>query len=641
MKTRTKFIGILAVLGLLLAALPVIPAMGQTAGTITLNTTVYSDNTGFNIASVDVEDEDLSAARIGKARFILTADTTAFDLTNAAAVVGGEKSKTDKFDGDGTDTAFTMTKTARDADDDGTLENADVSVVVGGSTLTATTQFTVNFTTKEVTLAVAPAVGTDNVVITYEYSEYDQATPGNTPVALFGTSIKFGTSLVTATSSKNIDNIDNATGIISATSAVDFNGQNNVVGDADDNDTVVVTFVFDVSDTKTKLFSASTPTSVASGKNRVLDAAETTPDSDTFRSAIALFSASDLATIESESTDATNDLVANGGDADSTVQVDELNSTTGLGTALNARVQAASTSLGLTPATTAASALILRILPVADGDTLTATYVDASPSATLVDTASIDLAAPAVSLVLPADKVYTNSTTVTLEANVIDSGAGVSPDDITLQQPTGVAGTTIKQPITGGYAVAFAPSATIIEGAKTWFIAVKDKVGNTPAVDVSTTTANEGARGAAPFGLTTADNPFKFTVDTAAPTVANAATGYYLKNAGVTSGTSQESQSTNSRTWVRLTFALGTGGAPIDATSVIANDFRVNGAAPISVVVNAKAQESSAIPVGSAVYMEVPEQATDARPKVEVVGEIFDKAGKPAPPVPLPPLLTN
>ena len=638
MSRRQRIISIIGVLVLLLALMPAFPSAAQTSGSITLNATVYSDNTTFNIATITVDDADLSESRIGKARFTFDAandaDPTVFDLTDVtdgvdsrAAVLSGETSKTDKFDGDASDTTFTLTKSPRDADDDGTYENADVTVVVGGSTLTATTQYTVNFLTKIVTLGTAPAAGTDNVVITYERSEYDQTTPGNTPVKRFGTSVLFGTTFTTATSDKNIDTIDNADGTITISSAIDLDGADNTNGNSDDNDSVIVTFVYDVADSSSKLISVSSPTAVGSGKTLSLTGAETTPSSNLFRNTIALFTGADLNKIESEAANANNDLVANGGDADTIVQVDELDNTSGLGTTLDTSVQAAGTALGLTLTTATGTTLAGRILPVADGDTLTVTYVDTSPSATKTDTASIDLAPPTVTLVQPVDKVYTKSTLVTMEARVVDTGAGVDSSDITLVPPTGVSGSTLNAPIENGFAVSFAPNAAITEGAKLWLITVEDKVGNTPVIN--TTTASKSARGAAPPGTTAASagaNPFKFTVDTAAPTVASATTGLYLKNPGVTSGTSTESQSSNKRTWIRLLFNLGTGGAPIDSSSVAASDFKVDGAAPISVLVNAKSQESGVIAVGAAVYLEVPEQATDAKPKVELVGEILDKA---------------
>jgi hypothetical protein len=393
---------------------------------------------------------------------------------------------------------------------------------------------------------------------------------------------------------------------------------------------VLINFSFDVADSKTLLFSIGTPTSSGAGKNRTLTGAETGPTTNAFTSKVALFSSSDLAKIESETGDLTNDLVANGGDADGIVQVDELNNlspTAGLGTELNTRVQTASTTgLGLTASTTKASDFVLRSIPVSNGETLTLTYVDANPAATKTATATIDLAAPTVTLVQPLAR-YTSSATVIMEAQVVDTGAGVDSGELTLVQPAGVAGTAFKPPITNGFAASFSPSTSLAEGEKTWFIAVKDKVGNTPARDdTGTSTVNEGALGAAPFGESTADNPFKFNVDSSGPTLDSAHTGYYLKFPGVTAtGSGQEAQAGDNRSWVRAVFGLGTGLAPLEPTSVAAADFKVASVTPLSVLVNTVIQDGNA--VGTTVYLEVAEQATDARPKVEVVGEILDKAG--------------
>ena len=81
-------------------------------------------------------------------------------------------------------------------------------------------------------------------------------------------------------------------------------------------------------------------------------------------------------------------------------------------------------------ATDKAADLEDMLLPVTHGDTLTAGYVDESPSATLVQTAEVDLQAPVVTLVEPGDGVYTDETLVTLSAEVVDSGAGVVQTNI-------------------------------------------------------------------------------------------------------------------------------------------------------------------------------------------------------------------
>ena len=81
---------------------------------------------------------------------------------------------------------------------------------------------------------------------------------------------------------------------------------------------------------------------------------------------------------------------------------------------------------------------------------------------------------------------------------------------------------------------------------------VMDKVRNVPASDIAETEdVNEAPKGAASLGGA-ADNPFKFTVDTRAPSLVGGKTGVSLKNPGVTSGTSKEEENTvNQSTWVR------------------------------------------------------------------------------------------
>ena len=70
-----------------------------------------------------------------------------------------------------------------------------------------------------------------------------------------------------------------------------------------------------------------------------------------------------------------------------------------------------------------------------------------------------------------------------------------------------------------------------------------DKVGNVPASDIEETEdVNEAPKGAASPLTGAADNPFKFTVDTRAPSLVGGKTGVSLKNPGVTSGTSKETE---------------------------------------------------------------------------------------------------
>lgn len=67
---------------------------------------------------------------------------------------------TDEFDGNGSTKTFTLTKTG--------VKNVK-TVTVGGANQTFGTDYTVNYSTRVVTFTTAPATGTDNVDINYDY----------------------------------------------------------------------------------------------------------------------------------------------------------------------------------------------------------------------------------------------------------------------------------------------------------------------------------------------------------------------------------------------------------------------------------------------------------------------------------------
>ena len=154
---------------------------------------------------------------------------------------------------------------------------------------------------------------------------------------------------------------------------------------------------------------------------------------------------------------------------------------------------------------------------------------------------------------------------------------------------------------------------------------MKDKVGNEPVRDDEDTTTNEAPKGAGGVDAPEADNPFKFTVDTRAPTLATGETGLNLKNPGVTSGADIETERTNSRTWIRVVFDTGDGNAPLDPGTVEANDFRVDDLTPLAAKINAVTHGETV--KGTAVYLQVGQMDTDARPEVVLAGEVRDRAG--------------
>ena len=246
----------------------------------------------------------------------------------------------------------------------------------------------------------------------------------------------------------------------------------------------------------------------------------------------------------------------------------------------------------------------------------------------------VDMQAPTVALISPTDKLYTDTGVATFEAEVTDDGAGVDDSQIAIVSNLIPSGSGVKAPIENGYRVTVASSGVIPEGKHVWFVGVKDKVGNVPAVDDPDTTGNQATRGAGSIDLTDATservNPFEFTVDTRSPMILSAKTGLYLKNPGVTGSTGGEEQKDNNRQWVRVIFDLGTEGAPIDPATVSANDFRVDGVAPTDVKINAKDHmdaDHGDAKKGAAVYLQVGQLDTDARPEVELTGEIMDRAG--------------
>ena len=101
MKIRGRFIAILAVLGLLMALLPLAQA-GAAVGDLTIiggaddEGVFFSDKAGFNVLEIAVEDSDLSPARVGKARY---SNFSGLEADLNEGVVAGELKIAEKLDG--------------------------------------------------------------------------------------------------------------------------------------------------------------------------------------------------------------------------------------------------------------------------------------------------------------------------------------------------------------------------------------------------------------------------------------------------------------------------------------------------------------------------------------------------------------
>ena len=412
MKIRGRFIGILAVLGLLMALVPLATA-GAVEGELTLNGgekgQFFSDRIesaeAFNVVTIDVEDSDLTPARVGKARYESQGGAD-FNLNNA--VVGGEQDKVDELnganllcddDGDEDDTnvavaertarvsveacritdnnvsggdavythddgnddgvidegedlswEFALSEPARDTNGDGDVDEEDIEVVVDGVELEINSGFTLPEPNpaidgggiNRVIVLVDPADTQNNVRITYEVTEYEFNTA--TPIRLSGTQVHFGTAFATADEQKQIDSVGVAS--VTTTSSVDGTPF------------VVVTFVYNVKDTAKKYVTVTTNTSLATGVDRVLDGAETTARSSLFSAKIVLFEGADYTNVVNQVTNSRNDWGAlanadegvtgrpdNGGNDDGVIQISELNNTSVLGDELFGRVTLTVTEL--------------------------------------------------------------------------------------------------------------------------------------------------------------------------------------------------------------------------------------------------------------------------------------------------------
>ena len=551
---------------------------------------------------------------------------------------------------------FTLKETARDANGDGVVDYKDFTVRVNNSVLkndgssSEPGYFAVEpandngLGVDEVVIHLkVPDVRDESVQITYEYSEYsfDDA---STPLNIAGSRVFHGPHR------QNLDEIG-VDGVNSSNHTLRV--AENVTADAAE-----VTFAYHVGDKPKKLVTVGSTTS--QGANDVtLDGDETGVRTSVFRSTAALVSNNEYNLIVTATDDPDLNLAGDEkerADGSLEITVGELKESDDLD---QDRIERLAAKLDITDDTDSKK-FLARLLPVSHEDTITVTYADKDVSGdstgSVVKTAEVDMEAPVVTLVRPTDKFYTKEETVTLQADVVDDGAGVERDDIVMTATSGVSlpgvQDQLKSPIGDGFSVTGVPTASIGEGTQKWAVLVTDKVGNTPDEDIDDADectgtgadevcgpgpvgVNEGARGAAAPNtlIGDVDNAFTFTVDTTAPKLQSGTTGLSLKNPGVASGDSRESENVNKREWVRVTFSLGTGGAPLDAATVEASDFRVDDAEPLDAMVNAAGQEcddnnkNCKIAKGSAVYLKVGKLDTDARPEVELTGEIKDRSG--------------
>jgi len=500
------------------------------------------------------------------------------------------------------DATFTLADTARDADGDGTLDDdKDLTVKIGGTDKGSPTDYNYNFTTKVITFGPAAPAAAAAITVAYEISEYTTAAPTSSPIRLFGTTVKFGTTFALATNEKSIDIINNATGVITTNS--------NVLGSSTTNDFVVIEFVYDgVDDTdsgSTKTVNVKSTSDIL-GKN--LTGTETGANTGEFEVEVALASDAIHDTLESQvgtgkplaDTALLSALIT----ALAALDTDGPGDDAALWVTNTVGITSSTGNIGAIVAGDAIEDLLDFTVKADHSDVLTATYTDTGSTDT--DTATIDAEGPVISDFTPADDTLTNDTTPLLSAMVVDADEGVTAANIVVDLDNSADVGASKDAITDGFNVQFLPGVQA-EGAHDWKITATDALGN--------------------VSIKEAD----FTIDATDPTMDAVETGTGIKLATTdldADGKLDDYQEYDTRTSIKVTFS-----EVLDEDTVAAGDFDVAGAsAPDAVTM----QDNIYNRAGTAltndlrfVYMTVPELAPDATPDVDLstAGTVSDAAG--------------
>ncbi len=400
-----------------------------------------------------------------------------------------------------------LTKLARDATQapgsvlDGVLDSGDVTVKVSGTPVAPQSiglNAAGNGIAKVIISADVNGVGGNNILVTYKFSEYDQANPSvNSPLSAVTKISQAGVSRIVLQSFTGAGLITLAPPLLVA-----------------QGDSVVIRFDYDVKERIKDLVTVLTPTAIAQGLDGKGTGDETTATTNRFSGTFALFSLLDFLDIKSAALITGITTIA-----DLEAALDTADADTSVGN----RVLRAAAHLGL--ATTQKDGLFLeRILPVSDGETLTVSYNDTADAsgnpATVTKTAIIDLTGPVLALELPADRGINGVRRPTLRATVTYTGAGRIAGAVNIV-PGGFSISQVTDPISNGFRLSASPAADLADGKYNWHVTVTDKVGNSPkstdtrsAIQKTQGDANPAVRG-------TAGNPFEFQVDTTAPVLAS------------------------------------------------------------------------------------------------------------------------
>ena len=585
--------------GCILATAAVIgTAFGQSAPSIRLTGgveggTYFSVNPGFNVVGVEVT----AAAGPPVQRFTARADgdgaNTVFDLTDALAVTfEGDILVSDETPTgavDGVNRRFTPLQTmgdsgiAHDNLPDGYWAREDIVVRIDGATLPLAQyailpDYEAGTVMVQVQTDPSPAAGAD-IRFTYKTPIFDIHDPGATPIsALISATDNLGGTYIA-------QSIDPALGVLTLDSAPP-KGFRNVVLTFETGELGRIVGV-----------AVSTETARSSGETRRYSVIESPAGSGRYPFNVGLVTPADLRAVRDRITalDRTvGELLADlygGGEGGLAARLTELRD-----------------ELGLADADVAGT-LVNRLLPAADGDTLFVSYGSAGASAT------IDLAPPTLQALSPVEGGFVTSATAELRATATDAGAGVDVSGLGTAESAALM--TVDEVVLGGVggglgamaesggAVTFTASVPASDRVVSWSMDVGDRVGNRISAE------SPGAAGA----------PFTFIVDRTPPVMTSASTGLFY-DAALRSEVGPEVGA------VRIEFDGGVvagldgsaPGAPLDPVTVSAEDFLVNGVAPLAAAAR-----------GPYVYLRTGDTRTDDTPLVEIAGPVADTAGNAMP----------
>jgi len=595
-KTKGKFIAILATLGLLMATIPTFLAAGAVAGTISLSGGVvtdsvrwYSTNTGFDTVTVSVTDADKNVLNdvAGTCTSGALVDFKC-TLVGVAGATSYTMNHLNLQDSNQDDIPDALLMRALQGEASGLFKSgtsAATGVVLFSEALdTAVHQ---NLLTAAVAVSAdAPAGGLDVAVSNYAKIRAvvsDQVTTGE--LATAGIQIK-GTSVDPIT----------------------------FVEVADDTETVLTGAVVDGSYDTVKFWKAGTVSFAVDVDDDGVDPAD-------FNGSFNL-QLQELGTIAARykynqaDTITGRTTLVSGAQTAVTINLDltETNPSSGVFT----------TTVVLTDTLNEHNTGTPKKVYVTDGALMTFTYNDEDPVASKTATARADLKAPTLALTGPVQASYTNVSaltfivTVTDEASADGKASGITVADINNVVVAGTASSDLTPLLVGTNSFKVSYSQTISgQGVTNWWLPVKDNVGNTPVfvdpIDPAVTPVAIRGAGDPDNQTTEPAKPYKVTIDTAAPTIiaANVQTGGKLTTATTTPFATTWSADESATKNVTVEFSSGVGTAPLDSTTLSASAWTVGGNTPSTAAMDT-AGEKIVLTMATALL-------TDAKPKVEFV----------------------